>query len=123
MIVADFRKYITGQLSKDCSNKPIRIGVLSPYGVEIQSIEKLYNQTCLPYSNITVDFGTSHGFQGDQCDIVIAVMNPPASGLKRNAELTFINKPNILNVAVSRAKDYLFIFNARKRIRIISYAP
>lgn len=75
-------KYITGQLSKDCSNKPIRIGVLSPYGVEIQSIEKLYNQTCLPYSNITVDFGTSHGFQGDQCDIVIAVMNPPASGLK-----------------------------------------
>ena len=95
LFTVEFLKYITGQLSKDCSNKPIRIGVLSPYGVEIQSIEKLYNQTCLPYSNITVDFGTSHGFQGDQCDIVIAVMNPPTSGLKRNAELTFINKPNI----------------------------
>lgn len=118
LFTVEFLKYITGQLSKDCSNKPIRIGVLSPYGVEIQSIEKLYNQTCLPYSNITVDFGTSHGFQGDQCDIVIAVMNPPASGLKRNAELTFINKPNILNVAVSRAKDYLFILMPGKEYEL-----
>lgn len=118
LFTVEFLKYITGQLSKDCSNKPIRIGVLSPYGVEIQSIEKLYNQTCLPYSNITVDFGASHGFQGDQCDIVIAVMNPPASGLKRNAELTFINKPNILNVAVSRAKDYLFILMPGKKYEL-----
>lgn len=118
LFTVEFLKYITGQLSKDCSNKPIRIGVLSPYGVEIQSIEKLYNQTCLPYSNITVDFGTSHGFQGDQCDIVIAVMNPPASGLKRNAELTFINKPNILNVAVSRAKDYLYILMPGKEYEL-----
>lgn len=68
----------------------------------------------MPYDNVSISFGTSHGFQGDQCDIVVAVMNPPSSGLKRNSELTFINKPNILNVAVSRAKDYLFLIMPEK---------
>lgn len=114
----EFLKYISAQLSKDNSGEPIKIGVLSPYGVEIQSIQKLYNQTCLPYDNVTVSFGTSHGFQGDQCDVVIAVMNPPSSGLKRNSELTFINKPNILNVAVSRAKDYLFLIMPEKNYEL-----
>ncbi len=114
LFTVEFLKYITSQLSKDKSGEFIKIGVLSPYGVEVHSIQKLYNQTCVIYDNISVNFGTSHGFQGDQCDIVIAVMNPPSSGLKRNSELTFINKPNILNVAISRAKDYLFILMPEK---------
>ena len=114
LFTVEFIKYITVQLSKDNPKEPIKIGVLSPYGVEIQSIQKLYNQICVSYDNINVSFGTSHGFQGDQCDIVIAVMNPPASGLKRNSELTFINKSNILNVAISRAKDYVFIIMPEK---------
>lgn len=114
LFTVEFLKYITAQLSKEKSGEQVKIGVLSPYGVEVQSIQKLYNQTCMSYDNIAVNFGTSHGFQGDQCDIVIAVMNPPSSGLKRNSELTFINKPNILNVAVSRAKDYLFVLMPEK---------
>ena len=118
LFTVEFLKYISAQLSKDNSGEPIKIGVLSPYGVEIQSIQKLYNQTCLPYDNVSVSFGTSHGFQGDQCDVVVAVMNPPSSGLKRNSELTFINKPNILNVAVSRAKDYLFLIMPEKNYEL-----
>lgn len=114
LFTVEFLNYISAQLAKDNSRESIKIGVLSPYGVEIQSIQKLYNQTSMPYDNVTVNFGTSHGFQGDQCDVVIAVMNPPSSGLKRNSELTFINKPNILNVAVSRAKDYLFLIMPEK---------
>ena len=118
LFTVEFLKYITLQLSKDKSGEQVKIGVLSPYGVEVQSIQKLYNQTCMSYDNITVNFGTSHGFQGDQCDIVVAVMNPPSSGLKRNSELTFINKPNILNVAISRAKDYLFVLMPEKRYEL-----
>lgn len=118
LFTVEFIKYITAHLSKGSYEEPINIGVLSPYGVEIQSIQKLYNQICITYDNINVNFGTSHGFQGDQCDIVIAVMNPPASGLKRNSELTFINKPNILNVAVSRAKDYLFVVMPEKEYEL-----
>ena len=48
--------------------------------------------------------GTVHSFQGDECDIMFVVLNPPAictSG-------TQVNNRNIVNVAMSRARDYLF---------------
>jgi hypothetical protein len=51
-----------------------------------------------------VQTGTVHGFQGDECDMVMVILNPPASGLGPG---THINKPNILNVAMSRARDCL----------------
>ena len=109
VFAVEFIKYITQNISTSHPGENVKIGILSPYGIEIQSIMKLYNQTCIPYPNISITFGTSHGFQGDQCDIIVAVMNPPASGMIRTPDLTFINKPNILNVAISRAKDYLFL--------------
>lgn len=120
LFTVEFLKYISKQIGSNNPNETVSIGVLSPYSAEIQSIQKLYNQTCSLSENITVNFGTSHGFQGDQCDIIIVVMNPPSSGLKRTAELTFINKPNILNVAVSRAKDYLFIIMPDKEFESFS---
>lgn len=66
------------------------------------------------FDGIDVLFGSAHGFQGDQCDIIIVVLNPPASGLKRAADMTFINNQNILNVAISRASDYLFLLIPEK---------
>ena len=57
-------------------------------------------------ANITV--GTIHSFQGDQCNIIIAMLNPPI-GLRsvQAASKMHINNKNIINVAISRAKDYL----------------
>lgn len=48
--------------------------------------------------------GTVHSFQGDECDIMIIVLNPPAN-VGPNAH---VNDQNIINVAISRAKDYVF---------------
>ncbi len=121
LFTVEFLKHITLQISTNQPDEMIKIGVVGPYGIEIQAIQKLYNQTCESYANVLVDFGTSHGFQGDQCDIVIAVMNPPSSGLKRYSEITFINKPNILNVAISRAKDYLFLLIPEKEYDLFQY--
>ena len=61
------------------------------------------------YEDVETVFGTSHGFQGDECDVMIVVANPPASGMVRAADKTFVNNQNILNVAISRARDYLFL--------------
>ena len=72
-------------------------------------INKLWEQRTELYSNVDVQIGTVHGFQGDECDIIVAVYNPPARGMKRNAGNVFVNKKNILNVAISRAQDYLFL--------------
>lgn len=51
--------------------------------------------------------GTIHGFQGDECDIIIVVFNPPPA-ISSSKEM-FLNKRNIVNVSVSRARDYLFV--------------
>jgi hypothetical protein len=56
---------------------------------------------------VKIQVGTIHGFQGDECDIVIVVLNPPPS-ITSNQQM-FLNKQNILNVAISRARDYLLI--------------
>ena len=115
IFTVEFLKYISRNLNDNHQGEEqIKIGVISPYSAEIQAIQKIYNQSCPLYDNIDVIFGSAHGFQGDQCDMVIAVMNPPASGLKREAERTFINNKNIINVAISRASDYLFLLIPEK---------
>lgn len=56
---------------------------------------------------VEIQVGTIHGFQGDECEIIVAVFNPPPT-ISANPRM-FLNKQNILNVAISRARDYLFI--------------
>lgn len=102
-------KYLAQNIEKQHDEKPWRIGVISPYRAQSEVINKLWEQRQELYSNVEVSVGTVHGFQGDECDIIIAVYNPPVYGLKRAADRTFVNKKNILNVAISRAQDYLFI--------------
>ena len=60
-------------------------------------------------SLVNIVVGTIHSFQGDQCNVVLAVFNPP-KGLRRGAEQAHINNLNIINVAISRAQDYLCVF-------------
>lgn len=114
IFTVELLKYITKNLNDNHAGEPIRIGVVSPYKAEVQAVQKLYDNSCEQYENIEVLCGTVHGFQGDECDIVIAIMNPPTSGLKRTADMTFINNKNILNVAISRARDYLIMLIPNK---------
>ena len=110
LFVAEFIEFITKNLSESTKDTRISIGVISPYGAEVSAIEKLCQQKLKDVNaNIDIICGTAHGFQGDECDIVIVVMNPPASGMKLAKDKVFINKTNILNVAISRARDYVFM--------------
>lgn len=83
-----------------------RIGVISPYRAQADLIDKLLASDELP-NEVEVQTGTIHGFQGDECDIIFAVFNTPPS-ITDSAEM-FLNKLNIINVSISRARDYLFI--------------
>ena len=105
----EFTQYVASQLKAGEKGKPWRIGIISPYRAQAEVINKLWEQREQLLPQVEVSIGTVHGFQGDECDIIIAVYNPPAYGLKKFADRTFINKRNILNVAISRAQDYLFI--------------
>lgn len=105
----ELMRYLATNIDSNETDKPWRIGVVSPYHAQAEVINKLWEQRKELFGNVDVSIGTVHGFQGDECDIIIAVYNPPASGMVRFSDKTFINKKNILNVAISRAQDYLFI--------------
>lgn len=57
--------------------------------------------------NVDVQVDTIHGFQGDECDIIIALFNPPPK-ISTHKDM-FLNKLNIVNVSISRARDYLIV--------------
>lgn len=69
-------------------------------------IDKLLASEKLP-KEVDVQVGTIHGFQGDECDIIFAVFNTPPT-ISASKDM-FLNKRNIINVSISRARDYLFI--------------
>jgi hypothetical protein len=103
----EFVEYLVKSLVRaNGTGEYFRIGVISPYGAQAGLIDKLILSADIP-SNIEVNCGTIHSFQGDECDIVIALFNPPPH-ISTNREM-FLNRQNIINVAISRARDYLFV--------------
>ena len=83
-----------------------RIGVISPYRAQADIVQKLVESARLP-PNVHISAGTVHGFQGDECEMIVALFNPPPGISNRKG--SFINKKNIINVAISRARDYLVL--------------
>jgi len=102
----EFVKHISSQITRGNKETPYKIGIISPYRIQADVVNKLLSQYFQP-ENITIQVGTVHGFQGDECDIILALFNPPPK-ISGSSE-SFVNKQNILNVAISRAKNYLFI--------------
>ena len=104
----EFVQWLAGQIQNghDHADK-FRIGVIAPYRAQANLLSKLNDSWAPKPDHIEIQVGTIHGFQGDECDIIIAVFNPPPS-ISTSPQM-FLNKQNILNVAISRARDYLFI--------------
>lgn len=72
-----------------------QIGIITPYNEQKQAL-----QNALGYSKIQVD--TVHKFQGREKDaIIISVVNNEISD--------FVDNPQILNVAITRAKKHLIL--------------
>ena len=102
----EFIKYLSSSIEMEEENEFFRIGLIAPYKAQADLINKLMASTIFP-KNIDVQVGTIHGFQGDECDIILALFNPPPA--ISNSKNMFLNKLNIINVSISRARDYLFI--------------
>ena len=98
--------YLSKLIAEKNAGELIKIGVIAPYRAQADMIDKLLASEKLP-KEIDVQVGTIHGFQGDECDIIFAVFNTPPS-ISSSKEM-FLNKRNIINVSISRARDYLFI--------------
>lgn len=102
----EFVRWLAGQIQIGHADK-FCIGVIAPYRAQANLLSRLNDSWVAKPEVVEIQVGTIHGFQGDECDIIIAVFNPPPS-ISTNPQM-FLNKQNILNVAISRARDYLFI--------------
>lgn len=102
----EFTTWLSTIISKNNTTEKFSIGVIAAYKAQADLIDRLISTVKIP-NNISIQTGTIHGFQGDECEIIIAVYNPPPS-ISDSKEM-FLNKKNIINVSISRAKDYLFV--------------
>lgn len=106
----EFAKYLANKIATEKQGENFSIGIIAPYRIQADLIERLIASE-IASDNIpkTVDVhaATIHGFQGDECDIILAIFNPPPT--ISNSPNMFLNKENIINVSISRAKDYLFV--------------
>lgn len=96
-----------------------KIGIIAPYRAQADIIEKLILSTDKK-ENTEIQVGTIHGFQGDECDMIIDVFNPPP--LTSISSGVFLNNQNIINVSISRARDYLIVLipdNETKGIELL----
>jgi len=92
------------------SKKPSSIGIISPFRGQVEQIKKavaqvIEDKTVLRHQ---IEIGTAHTFQGDEKDIIILSFT-----LAENSHfqsLTFLQKPNLFNVAVTRAKKKTIVF-------------
>ncbi|HUM83936.1 MAG TPA: DEAD/DEAH box helicase [Lachnospiraceae bacterium] len=98
--------YLSKAIAERNQGKLLKIGIIAPYRAQADVIDKLIASEKMP-QEVDVQVGTIHGFQGDECDIIFAVFNTPPT-ISASKEM-FLNKKNIINVSISRARDYLFV--------------
>lgn len=94
----------------DKNYKPVSIGIISPFRSQVEAIKKSLMKA---FSDATlqrhlVDVGTAHTFQGDERDIII--MSWAIADNSFTQSLAFLQKPNLFNVAVTRARKQCISF-------------
>lgn len=90
--------------------EPVSIGVVSPFRGQVDQIKKaimqVFSENIIRKHKIEV--GTAHTFQGDEKDIMIISWCVADNSYTQS--LTFMQKPNLFNVAITRARKKLICF-------------
>ena len=108
LILEDARK------SKEKGYKPVSIGIISPFRAQVEMIKKAIIKV-LSEEQIRrhqIDVGTPHVFQGDERDVIVISWTIAENSFAQS--LTFLQKPNVFNVAITRAKHKQVCFLSKK---------
>ncbi len=104
ILVSEIIKYFDSTLTEDNWS----IGLIAPYKAQAVMMNKLIASFGIS-DKLKIYADTVHGFQGDECDMVYFIVNPPNYSISSPSYGAFIHKHYLINVAISRAKDYLII--------------
>ncbi len=91
-------------------NDPVSIGIISPFRGQVELIKKALNQVFSEsvQRKHKIEVGTAHTFQGDERDIIM--LSWAVANNSFNQSLTFLQIPNLFNVAITRARKKQIIF-------------
>ena len=94
-------------------DKPISIGIISPFRAQVEqlktSISKVLSDHMIKKHQIEI--GTAHTFQGDERDIIL--MSWAFANNSHAQSATFLQKSNLFNVAITRARHKVINFVSR----------
>ncbi len=83
---------------------PISIGIISPFRAQVEqlkiSVSKVLSEHMMEKHQIEI--GTAHTFQGDERDIMLISWAYANNSFPQS--LVFLQKPNLFNVAITRAR-------------------
>lgn len=92
---------------------PVSIGIISPFRGQVDLLQKALCQvlTETTIRKHQIEVGTAHTFQGDERDIMILSFAVADNSFVQS--LTFLQKPNLFNVAITRARKKLICYISR----------
>ena len=94
-------------------DNPVSIGIISPFRAQVEqlktSVSKVLSDHMLRKHQ--VEIGTAHTFQGDERDIIL--MSWAFANNSHAQSATFLQKPNLFNVAITRARYKVVNFVSR----------
>lgn len=96
---------IVGKILADYKDRQLSIAVIAPYKGQVRKL-----RACLAKISTVADIAvdTVDGFQGKEADIVIFCIT------RTTGSLRFFSDPRRLNVALSRAKEKIYIVGAKR---------
>ena len=90
--------------------EPVSVGIISPFRGQVELLKKavaqVFSESVLRKHKIEI--GTAHTFQGDERDIIM--ISWAIANNSFNQSLTFLQIPNLFNVAITRARKKQIIF-------------
>ena len=92
------------------TKKPVTIGIISPFRAQVDQLKISVSKVLSDYmlKKHQVEIGTAHTFQGDERDIML--ISWAFADNSHSQSLTFLQKPNLFNVAITRAKNKMINF-------------
>ena len=90
---------------KNNSDNPTTIGIISPFRAQVEQLKISVPKVLSDYMirKHQIEIGTAHTFQGDERDIML--ISWAFANNSHPQSITFIQKPNLFNVAITRAKN------------------
>lgn len=105
ILAYNFAEFIVSEVNR-LGYDEYSIGIVCPFKAQAMAIQRmLENRPVSHDGKCSVKCGTVHKFQGGECDTMIVVLNTPLEVTSGS----HVNNPNVINVAISRARDYLFL--------------